>query len=507
MGRIRGGVPDAVAGARRARPRLAGLGAARPPRRSSPRHETIDILVNNAGVMGIPERRTADGFEMQFGVDHLGHFALTALLMPALLQAPAARVVTVTSTAHHMGRAVDPDNPHLDGRYGPWRAYGQAKLANFHFGLGLDRLLREAGAPAASLVAHPGLSNTELQAVSVEETGGGLSQRFFLMLARTRRHVPRRGRALAAARRDRPRREGRRVLRPALRQQRPAGAQADPAAARHEQGDRAASGRSPSAKPASSCGREPRPGGPRRAGDGRQPRPRPGDRGGAGAGGRQGGDRRAARARSWRKRRRRSARRRRRSSPTPPTSIASPPCPSEVAERARPDRDPRRQHRRPAVRRRARPRARRVGDAPTARSSSRPASWPAPSCRACASAAGAGSSTSAPAQPASRSPASTSPTPTGWPRSASSRRSRARSPPTGSPSTPSPPAASAPNASPTHGGSLEAAEEAAKHEVPAARLGQPEEYGDLVAFLCSDRAAYITGTVIPIDGGLLRSAF
>ena len=148
-------------------------------------HETIDLLVNNAGVMGIPQSRTADGFEMQFGVDHLGHFALTARLLPALLKASAARVVTVTSTAHHMGRAVDPDNPNLDGRYGPWRAYGQAKLANFHFGLGLDRLFRAAGAPAASLVAHPGLSNTELQAVSVEETDGGLSQRFFLMLART----------------------------------------------------------------------------------------------------------------------------------------------------------------------------------------------------------------------------------------------------------------------------------------------------------------------------------
>ena len=148
-------------------------------------HQTIDVLVNNAGVMGIPERRTADGFEMQFGVDHLGHFALTARLMPALLRAPAARIVTVTSSAHHMGRAVDPANPNLDGRYGPWRAYGQAKLANFHFGLGLDRLLRKAGSPSASLIAHPGLSNTELQAVSVEETNGGLSQRFFLMLART----------------------------------------------------------------------------------------------------------------------------------------------------------------------------------------------------------------------------------------------------------------------------------------------------------------------------------
>lgn len=146
-------------------------------------HGTVDLLINNAGVMGIPERRTVDGFEMQFGVDHLGHFALTALLLPSLLRAPAARVVTVTSTAHHMGRAVNPENPNLDGRYGPWRAYGQAKLANFHFGLGLHRKLAAAGAPVGSLVAHPGLSNTELQIVSVEETDGGLSQRFFRMLA------------------------------------------------------------------------------------------------------------------------------------------------------------------------------------------------------------------------------------------------------------------------------------------------------------------------------------
>jgi NAD(P)-dependent dehydrogenase (short-subunit alcohol dehydrogenase family) len=146
-------------------------------------HDRIDLLINNAGVMGIPERRTIDGYEMQFGVDHLGHWSITALLMPALLRADAARIVTVTSTAHHMGRAVDPDNPHLEGRYRPWRAYGQAKLANFHFGLGLQRRLAAAGAPAASLIAHPGLSNTDLQAVSVRETGGGRSQRFFHALA------------------------------------------------------------------------------------------------------------------------------------------------------------------------------------------------------------------------------------------------------------------------------------------------------------------------------------
>ncbi len=191
-GRIRDGVPDAslevveldlgsLASVRKAAEQIGGA------------HETIDLLVNNAGVMGIPEQKTADGFEMQFGVDHLGHFALTALLMPALLRAPAARIVTVTSTAHLMGTAVDPDNPHLHGRYRPWRAYGQAKLANYHFGIGLHQLLAQAQSPAASLIAHPGLSNTELQAVSVRETGGGLSQRFFLGLTRNVGMSPGRG--------------------------------------------------------------------------------------------------------------------------------------------------------------------------------------------------------------------------------------------------------------------------------------------------------------------------
>jgi NAD(P)-dependent dehydrogenase (short-subunit alcohol dehydrogenase family) len=147
-------------------------------------HKNIDLLINNAGVMGIPLTTTVDGFEMQFGVDHLGHWTLTALLLPALLRTAGARIVTVTSTAHHMGRAVDPANPHLEGRYRPWRAYGQAKLANYHFGLGLQRELEKAGADTASLIAHPGLSNTDLQAVSVQATGGGASQRFFYLLAR-----------------------------------------------------------------------------------------------------------------------------------------------------------------------------------------------------------------------------------------------------------------------------------------------------------------------------------
>jgi NAD(P)-dependent dehydrogenase (short-subunit alcohol dehydrogenase family) len=183
VGDIRAGVPDAslelvpldLASQASVRAAAGQIMAARP---------VIDLLVNNAGVMAVSEARTADGFEMQFGVDHLGHWSLTGLLLPALLRAPAARIVTVTSTAHHMGRAVDPANPHLRGRYRPWRAYGQAKLANVHFGLGLQRALEQAGASAASLIAHPGLSDTGLQAVSVRDSGGGASQQFFLILTR-----------------------------------------------------------------------------------------------------------------------------------------------------------------------------------------------------------------------------------------------------------------------------------------------------------------------------------
>ncbi|WP_028803714.1 oxidoreductase [Streptomyces sp. 142MFCol3.1] len=146
-------------------------------------HRRIDLLFNNAGVMAIAEARTVDGFEMQFAVDHLGHWTLTAHLLPALLRTAASRVVTVTSTAHHMGRSLDVANPHLEGNYGPWRAYGQAKLANFHFGLGLQRELEKAGASTASVIAHPGLSDTNLQAVSVEGSSGGASQRFFHLMA------------------------------------------------------------------------------------------------------------------------------------------------------------------------------------------------------------------------------------------------------------------------------------------------------------------------------------
>lgn len=146
-------------------------------------HEAIDILVNNAGVMAMPERRTEDGFEMQFGTNHLGHWAFTARLLPVILSAEGARVVTVTSTAHHFGRAVDPNNPNLEGGYGPWKAYGQSKLANYHFALGLQEEFERHGASAISLVAHPGLSHTDLQLRTARE--GGASHIWAKLAART----------------------------------------------------------------------------------------------------------------------------------------------------------------------------------------------------------------------------------------------------------------------------------------------------------------------------------
>jgi len=151
---------------------LASIESAADQLRST--HRAVDILMNNAGLMATPQDKTEDGFEMQFGVNHLGHWALTARLMPLILAADDARVVTVTSTVHHFGRRVDPANPHLEGNYEPWRAYGQSKLANYHFALGLQQEFESHGVRAASLVAHPGLSRTDLQvrADAGIETGG-----------------------------------------------------------------------------------------------------------------------------------------------------------------------------------------------------------------------------------------------------------------------------------------------------------------------------------------------
>ncbi len=146
-------------------------------------HRRVDILVNNAGVMATPQRRTADGFELQLGVNHLGHWALTAHLMPALLD--GGRVVSVTSFARLNARPVDRADPHLEDGYEPWRAYGQSKLANFHFAAGLQDEFEKRKLQAASVVADPGLSHTNLQVRTVEEGGTGWSGRFWRWAART----------------------------------------------------------------------------------------------------------------------------------------------------------------------------------------------------------------------------------------------------------------------------------------------------------------------------------
>jgi NAD(P)-dependent dehydrogenase (short-subunit alcohol dehydrogenase family) len=128
------------------------------------RNKPLDILINNAGVMALPHRElTADGFERQFGTNHLGHFALTGLLMPALLAAPAPRVVTVSSLAHRNGK-IDFDNLQSERKYVPWDAYNASKLANLMFALELDRRARAAGSKLISIPVHPGVSQTSIVA-------------------------------------------------------------------------------------------------------------------------------------------------------------------------------------------------------------------------------------------------------------------------------------------------------------------------------------------------------
>lgn len=122
----------------------------------------VDLLINNAGVMAPPRRTTVDGFESQFGTNHLGHFALTGLMLPSLLAAPAPRVVTLSSGAHRIGK-MDFDDLQGERSYNNWRAYGQSKLANLLFCFELDRRARAAGTKLMSLAAHPGYAATNLQ--------------------------------------------------------------------------------------------------------------------------------------------------------------------------------------------------------------------------------------------------------------------------------------------------------------------------------------------------------
>lgn len=122
----------------------------------------IDVLLNNAGVMAVPKGRTADGFERQIGTNHLGHFALTGLLLPALLAAPAPRVVNVSSNAHKLGRMHLDDLSFERTRYSRWRAYGQSKLANLLFTSELQRRAVAAGTALLAAAAHPGYAATNL---------------------------------------------------------------------------------------------------------------------------------------------------------------------------------------------------------------------------------------------------------------------------------------------------------------------------------------------------------
>jgi NAD(P)-dependent dehydrogenase (short-subunit alcohol dehydrogenase family) len=124
--------------------------------------DALHVLMNNAGVMGTPFGRTADGFETQIGTNHLGHAALTWLLMPALRAAGGARVVTLSSLAHRGGGLDVDDLDSTRRRYRPDRAYSASKLANLLFAAELDRRLRDAGDDVASVAAHPGLTDTEL---------------------------------------------------------------------------------------------------------------------------------------------------------------------------------------------------------------------------------------------------------------------------------------------------------------------------------------------------------
>jgi len=122
---------------------------------------SLDMLINNAGLMAIPLQHTADGFEMQFGVNHLGHFALTGLLLGALDAAPVARVVNVSSTGHKMGRINFDDLDANDG-YHRWLRYGQSKVANLLFTYELQRRLAARGSATIALACHPGGASTEL---------------------------------------------------------------------------------------------------------------------------------------------------------------------------------------------------------------------------------------------------------------------------------------------------------------------------------------------------------
>lgn len=156
---------------------LADLGSvARAAKDFGAHHDRLEVLVNNAGLMWTPRQRTAQGFEMQFGVNHLGHFALTGHLMPVLASAERARVVTVSSMGHRPGR-IDFDDINSDDGYSPYRAYFQSKLANLLFTRELQRRLAGIHSTVMAVAAHPGASETNLG----HESPGGLAGRLMVV--------------------------------------------------------------------------------------------------------------------------------------------------------------------------------------------------------------------------------------------------------------------------------------------------------------------------------------
>lgn len=125
--------------------------------------DRLDLLINNAGLMAVDEAKTEDGFEMQIGVNHLGHFALTQQLLPLLLATPGSRILAMSSFGHRLSRGLDADDLNFEKRgYSRWPAYFQSKLANLLFSLELQRRLAAAGQSTIALTAHPGGSHTDL---------------------------------------------------------------------------------------------------------------------------------------------------------------------------------------------------------------------------------------------------------------------------------------------------------------------------------------------------------
>ena len=152
-------------------------------------HGELHALVNNAGVMALPHARTAQGFEMQLGTNHFGHFALTGLLLESL--APSARIVNVSSAVHRIG-TFDWTDLNWERSYSAWGAYARSKLANLYFTFELDRRLKAAGSPLISVACHPGYAATNLQHVgpqqrnsSLESTAMSLGNAIFAQSARS----------------------------------------------------------------------------------------------------------------------------------------------------------------------------------------------------------------------------------------------------------------------------------------------------------------------------------